>query len=80
LSQVLNDLKTRIRSTNTLTPPLEGVGFEYGFNSDYLKVVLDYWANNYNWRKFEAAFNKFPQFKTQISGRYSNLCTKNPAT
>uniref|UniRef100_A0A8D8UQM9 microsomal epoxide hydrolase n=1 Tax=Cacopsylla melanoneura TaxID=428564 RepID=A0A8D8UQM9_9HEMI len=65
---VLNDLKSRIRSTNTLTPPLEGVGFEYGFNSDYLKVVLDYWANNYNWRKFETALNKFPQFKTQISG------------
>ncbi|KAI5735163.1 hypothetical protein M8J77_015063 [Diaphorina citri] len=80
---VLNDLKTRIRSTNTLTPPLEGVGFEYGFNSDYLKVVLDYWANNYNWRKFEAAFNKFPQFKTQISGlniHFIRVTPKVPAT
>ncbi|KAL1459567.1 hypothetical protein WDU94_011536 [Cyamophila willieti] len=37
-------------------------------NSDYLKVVLNYWANEYSWRKFETTLNQFPQYKTQISG------------
>lgn len=49
-------------------PALEGVNFEYGFNTAFLQKVLDYWMNSYNWRKRENHLNTFPQFKTNING------------
>lgn len=58
----------RLRSADRLTPPLEGVGFEYGFNTDFLKMVRDYWLNQYDWRKQEKFLNSFSHFKTNIMG------------
>lgn len=52
----------------TWTPPLENQGFQYGFNSDYLKTVITHWRNKYQWKEREALLNKFPQFKTNING------------
>lgn len=51
-----------------MIPPLEGIGFEYGFNSEFLKKVREYWMNTYNWREQEAYLNSFPHFKTNIAG------------
>ena len=42
---VLDDLRARLllEITNPrLHPPLEGVAFQYGFNSDYLKTLTGY--------------------------------------
>lgn len=67
----LNDLKTRLKrelDSNRLVPPLEGVGFEYGFNSNYLKKVGQYWLEKYDWKAREKLLNKYPQFKTKIGG------------
>nr|CAD7434550.1 unnamed protein product [Timema monikensis] len=63
----LDDLNTRLQHVK-LTPPLEGIGFQYGFNTDYLKKVVDFWRTKYNWREREAYLNSFPQFKTQVDG------------
>lgn len=30
--------------------------------------VAEYWAKKYDWRKYEAVLNNFPQFTTQIEG------------
>ncbi|PSN41925.1 hypothetical protein C0J52_06817 [Blattella germanica] len=51
-----------------LTPPMETVNFEYGFNSNYLKEVVEYWKTKYNWRERESFLNSFPQFKTIVDG------------
>lgn len=50
--------------------PLDGIGFEYGVNSDGFKHFLDYWANNYLSRLSERQkyLNKFPQFTTEVQG------------
>ncbi|XP_067008637.2 juvenile hormone epoxide hydrolase 2 [Anabrus simplex] len=66
--QVIDDLNSRLRSTAPMTAPLEGVGFEYGFNTEHLKSVVDFWLNKYNWKEREAFLNSLPQFKTQVSG------------
>jgi Predicted hydrolases or acyltransferases (alpha/beta hydrolase superfamily) len=65
---VLQDLKRRLENHAPLTPPLETVGFEYGFNTDYLKKVIEFWKTKYNWREREAFLNSFPQFKTTVDG------------
>jgi pimeloyl-ACP methyl ester carboxylesterase len=32
------------------------------------KVLADYWANEYDWRKIEVKLNSYPQFITEIDG------------
>ena len=66
--QTLNDLKTRLKLNTRYTPPLEGVGFEYGFNSVYLEKVRKYWLEEYDWAKQQKMLNKYRQFKTKVNG------------
>ncbi|XP_045762718.1 juvenile hormone epoxide hydrolase-like [Maniola jurtina] len=65
---MVKDLKERLRDRHPLAPPLEGVAFEYGFNSKQLETWLKYWAEEYPFRERENFFNKYPHFKTNIQG------------
>nr|CAD7571340.1 unnamed protein product [Timema californicum] len=66
--EILDDLSDRLELLPDLTPPLEGIGFQYGFNTQYLKKIVTFWHEEYNWREREAYLNSFPQFKTQVDG------------
>jgi len=69
--KILTDLKNRLKvelTENRLTTPLEGIGFEYGFNNKYLKTVGQYWLDKYDWKQRETLLNRFPHFKTEIDG------------
>lgn len=57
-----------MKNTRTLTPPLEGVQQQYGFNTNALKPILKYWELEYDWQAREKFLNQFPQFKTNIQG------------
>ncbi|KAB1258916.1 Epoxide hydrolase 1 [Camelus dromedarius] len=63
----INDLHQRIEKVR-LAPPLEDSRFHYGFNSNYLKKVISYWRNGFDWRKQVEILNKYPHFKTKIEG------------
>uniref|UniRef100_A0A7N6AJ90 Epoxide hydrolase n=1 Tax=Anabas testudineus TaxID=64144 RepID=A0A7N6AJ90_ANATE len=63
----IRDLYERIDKTR-YTDPLEDCGFQYGFNSTYLKKVVSYWRNEFDWKKQVAVLNKYPHFKTRIEG------------
>ncbi|XP_049807840.1 juvenile hormone epoxide hydrolase 1-like [Schistocerca nitens] len=65
---VIEDLHEKLKTTPKLTPPLEGVGFEYGFNSNYMQEVVEFWRTKYDWREREKFLNQFPQFKTTVNG------------
>ncbi|XP_046418308.1 juvenile hormone epoxide hydrolase 1-like isoform X2 [Neodiprion fabricii] len=65
---VIDDLKTRLSRTRSLTKPLEGAAWTYGVNTGYLQTVLEYWREKYNWTERQALLNKYPQFKTNIQG------------
>lgn len=65
--QILETLKAKL-STVQYTQALEGINFEYGFNTDSLKNVVEFWKTQYNWREREALLNKYPHFKTNIQG------------
>lgn len=68
---VINDLKARLKTelnSNRLTEPLEGIGFEYGFNTNFLKKVGQYWLDKYDWKAREKLLNTYPQFKTNVGG------------
>jgi len=53
-----------------LQEPLEGVGFEYGFNANELQKVVKYWRENYltKWNEREQFLKKFKHFQTEIQG------------
>jgi len=64
---VLADLKSRLR--NTRWPEAELVDdWSQGAPLQWIKDVCGYWAEQYDWRKREAALNRFAQFTTEIDG------------
>jgi pimeloyl-ACP methyl ester carboxylesterase len=48
-------------------PGLEG-SWAYGANLDFMRELCAYWVEQYDWRKWEAALNAFPQFTAAIEG------------
>lgn len=76
--KVIRTLHVSLNAT-VYPEPLEGVHFEYGFNTDYLKKVVDYWVRKYDWRKQEAAINGFPHFRTQMDGIRVHFLHAKPA-
>ncbi|XP_061705579.1 juvenile hormone epoxide hydrolase-like [Cydia pomonella] len=67
-ASMIQDLKKRLKNHRKWTPPLEDIGFEYGFNTEQLDSWVSYWSDKYNFQERERFFNKFPQFKTNIQG------------
>jgi pimeloyl-ACP methyl ester carboxylesterase len=65
--EVLNDLAIRLKQTRWTDEP-ENAGWNYGTNPNYLRELVTYWQNEYDWRKHEAEINKHPQFKADIDG------------
>jgi microsomal epoxide hydrolase len=47
---------------------LEGAGWTYGTNLAYLKELVAYWRDKFDWRAQERRLNQFEQFKTNIDG------------
>jgi pimeloyl-ACP methyl ester carboxylesterase len=64
---VLDDLYERLARIRW-TAEVEDVGWDYGTNVTYMKKFVDYWQNQYDWRKHEAALNKFNHFTAEVDG------------
>ncbi|KAF5293154.1 hypothetical protein FQA39_LY19377 [Lamprigera yunnana] len=62
----IQDLKHRLETDRPYTPPLENAQQQYGFNTNLLKEITQYWKKRYNWREREKFLNQFPQYKTNI--------------
>ncbi len=63
---VLDDLSTRLQNTRWTEEP-QGSGWAYGTNAHYLKELVQYWQDRYDWRNHEAILNKLPHFTTVIN-------------
>lgn len=64
----LDGLKAKLEATR-LPAPLPGDGWDTGVPVSWLSGLLDYWRDQYDWRKAEAELNKVPQFTTEIDGQ-----------
>ena len=51
-----------------VTLSIEGAGWDYGSNLEYLKELINYWQNEFDWRIQEEAINKFSHFRADIDG------------
>ncbi|MBN3309326.1 HYEP hydrolase, partial [Amia calva] len=63
----IEDLYKRIDQTR-YSQPLEDSRFHYGFNSTYLRKVVSYWRNQFDWKKQVKVLNRYQHFKTRIEG------------
>jgi microsomal epoxide hydrolase len=61
----IDDLQQRLANTR-LPDQLSGTSWEYGTDSSYLRELLNYWQNEFDWRAQEAQLNQFDHFKTAI--------------
>ena len=64
---VLKDLKERLARTR-LPDQIEGTGWDYGVDLGYVKGLIAYWREKYDWREQERRLNQLPQFITEIDG------------
>ncbi|MGI5163793.1 epoxide hydrolase family protein [Spirillospora sp. CA-253888] len=76
----LDDLRDRLRRTRWGVQ-IPGQGWTRGVPVDYLKELVAYWADGYDWRKAEAELNGLPQFTTEIDGQrihFAHVPSDNP--
>jgi pimeloyl-ACP methyl ester carboxylesterase len=64
----LEDLRGRLARTQW-PDELPGVGWSYGVPLEYVRQLVEYWRNGYDWRAWEARLNRYPQFTTTIDGQ-----------
>jgi pimeloyl-ACP methyl ester carboxylesterase len=64
-AEVLSDLRQRLKNTRW-SYQLEGTKWDAGTDLDYLKDLVGYWRETYDWRKHETALNQFSHFKTEV--------------
>lgn len=64
---VLDDLQGRLEKIRWTDEP-KNADWNYGTNPMYLKELITYWQNTYDWRKQETELNKLSQFTVQIEG------------
>jgi len=63
----LRDLKERLRRAR-FGDDMPDNGWDYGTNVRYLKTLVDYWRDRFDWRAQEQRLNRFDQYKTSIDG------------
>jgi pimeloyl-ACP methyl ester carboxylesterase len=64
---VLADLKDRL-SRARLAPDFANAEWAYGTEAGYLRELIAYWRDQYDWRRHEAEMNAFANFRTEIEG------------
>ena len=64
---VLRDVKERLSRTR-FPDQLQNVGWDYGADPAYIKPLVEYWRDRFDWRAQERRLNAFDQYTTVIDG------------
>lgn len=65
---VLEDLRARLARTR-FTSASDEAYWAAGVDPGYLRSLVAYWADGFDWRAAEARLNAFPQFVADVAGR-----------
>lgn len=63
----LEDLRARLRATRWPDAP-EDAGWSLGTDVDYLRELVGYWADEFDWVAQEAALFRHPRFRVPLRG------------
>ena len=64
---VIEDLRARLRATRWPDAP-EDAGWSLGTDLAYLRELVAYWADGWDWRASEEAIGRLPHFRVGIGG------------
>ncbi|MGH9092971.1 MAG: epoxide hydrolase family protein, partial [Acidimicrobiales bacterium] len=72
---VLHDLRARLERTRFPEEPghADGTGWEAGMPVAYLRELVAYWLDGYDWRRQEARLNELAHARTTIDGQPVHL-------
>ena len=62
---ILEDLQDRLTRTR-FPDEIEGTGWDYGIPVAYLRELVEYWRDSYDWRAQEEWLNGFEHYRTSI--------------
>jgi pimeloyl-ACP methyl ester carboxylesterase len=65
--EVLRDLTSRLQRTR-FPQDSPNTGWDYGTDLTYLRRLVAYWRDDFDWRAQERKLNQLPQFTTTIDG------------
>jgi epoxide hydrolase-like protein len=64
---VLTDLVKRLENTRW-SPQIESIGWSGGTDGSYLRGLVGYWREGYDWRNEERKLNQFAHYRTKVDG------------
>ena len=65
--EVLADLRDRLWRTRWPDQIVDS-GWRYGTNQEYLRELVTYWLEDFDWRAQESALNRLPHFRAEVDG------------
>jgi len=66
--EILDDLQQRLARARFPDLPPHGEPWEYGADVTYLRELVWYWRESFNWRRQETALNALPQYVASVAG------------
>ncbi len=66
--EVLADLRERLARTRWPDQLPDAEPWEYGTDLTYLRSLMSYWQEDFDWRAQEHHLNSFPNFKANVNG------------
>ena len=63
----LDDLHRRLEMTRW-PDAMDGAGWDYGTDPVYLRELVAYWRNGFDWRSQERRLNAFANFRAEVDG------------
>lgn len=63
----IDELHDRLAVTHFPEAPKDA-GWDYGTDLAFMKELVSYWKNEFDWRKAEAALNKYDHFTADVNG------------
>ena len=65
---LLVDLRQRLERVRWPDEPPHGSAWQFGTDLHYLKQLVAYWRDGFDWRAQEARLNAFPQYTAPVAG------------
>jgi pimeloyl-ACP methyl ester carboxylesterase len=65
---IIEDLRERLARTR-FPNEIDGIGWDQGTPLDYLRELVAYWRDEYDWRVHETRLNSYDNFITEIDGQ-----------
>ncbi|MGH9958239.1 MAG: epoxide hydrolase family protein [Pyrinomonadaceae bacterium] len=66
-AQTIDDLRTRLRRARW-PDQVNQAGWDYGTELSYMKELVEYWLDSFDWIRQQELLNSLPQFRATIDG------------